>query len=262
MSAPQLSPESDKQAANPIKIGLTIAAAAVGVIFAIVMVAQFAIGSYAGRALKDDPALSPEAIAKRLKPVGELVIDPNAPGLSKSTDAAPPASTPPSSASDAAPKADGVQAAEQQAASPTQGSAGATAASNQAAVATPEAKPAAAVPISAEAQAATPAKTEKSAAASAGNAKTEKSAAASAGSTGKGKATYEAVCFVCHAAGVANAPKFADKAAWAPRIATGMDTLYHSVLNGKGAMPAKGGNAALGEADVKAAVDYMVSQAK
>jgi cytochrome c5 len=248
MSAPKPGSGSAKQASNPIKIAVVIAAASVGVIFAIVMVAQFAIGNYAGRAIKDDPAMSPEAIAKRLKPVGELVIDPNAPGLSKSADAAPPAS-PPASSTVAAANAGGAQAAEQQAGSPAQGSVGATAASNQVAATTPEAKPVAAAPVAAQTQPADPAKTEKTAASGAGN-------------SGKGKATYEAVCFVCHAAGVANAPKFADKAAWAPRIASGMDTLYHSVLNGKGAMPAKGGNASLAEADLKAAVDYMVSQAK
>ena len=62
--------------------------------------------------------------------------------------------------------------------------------------------------------------------------------------------------------GVAGAPKFGDKAAWGPRIKTGMDALYTSALKGKAAMPAKGGNAALPDADVKAAVDYMVAAGK
>ncbi|MEY4752672.1 MAG: hypothetical protein RJA44_347 [Pseudomonadota bacterium] len=78
----------------------------------------------------------------------------------------------------------------------------------------------------------------------------------------EGKAVYEATCAMCHAAGVANAPKFGDAAAWQPRIATGKDTLLASALKGKGAMPPKGGNAALGDADVKAAIDYMVAAAK
>lgn len=86
--------------------------------------------------------------------------------------------------------------------------------------------------------------------------------AAAAGGAGAGKATYDKVCSVCHAAGVAGAPKFGDKAAWAPRIAQGKDTLHASALHGKGAMPAKGGNAALPDADVMAAVDYMASAAK
>ena len=80
--------------------------------------------------------------------------------------------------------------------------------------------------------------------------------------SGKGEATYKQSCAVCHAAGVAGAPKLTDKTAWAPRIAQGKDALYNSSLKGKGAMPAKGGNPSLSDADVKAAVDYMVSQAK
>lgn len=80
--------------------------------------------------------------------------------------------------------------------------------------------------------------------------------------SGKGEATYKQSCAVCHAAGVAGAPKLTDKAAWAPRIASGKEALYASGLKGKGTMPAKGGNPSLSDADVKAAVDYMVSQAK
>jgi cytochrome c5 len=79
---------------------------------------------------------------------------------------------------------------------------------------------------------------------------------------GKGKAVYDATCGVCHAAGVAGAPKAGDKAAWAPRIATGIEALYASSLKGKNAMPPKGGNLALADADVKAAVDYMVGLAR
>jgi cytochrome c oxidase subunit II len=73
-----------------------------------------------------------------------------------------------------------------------------------------------------------------------------------------GKATYDTTCAVCHAAGVAGAPKIGDKAAWAPRIKQGKNTLYASALKGKGAMPPKGGNAALSDDAVKAAVDHMV----
>jgi cytochrome c5 len=61
---------------------------------------------------------------------------------------------------------------------------------------------------------------------------------------------------------VAGAPKFGDKAAWAPRIAQGKEALYNSALKGKGAMPPKGGNAALSDDAVKAAVDYMAAAAK
>jgi len=77
-----------------------------------------------------------------------------------------------------------------------------------------------------------------------------------------GKDVFSATCAACHASGVMGAPKLGDKAAWAPRIKTGKDALYNSALKGKGVMPAKGGNASIPDADVKAAVDYMVSQAK
>ena len=76
-----------------------------------------------------------------------------------------------------------------------------------------------------------------------------------------GKALYEQVCQACHAAGVLGAPKFGDKDAWAPRLKDPMDTVYNYALHGKGAMPAKGGSNAP-DADVKAAVDYMVNAAK
>jgi cytochrome c5 len=87
-------------------------------------------------------------------------------------------------------------------------------------------------------------------------------AASAAADPAKGKAVFEATCKACHGSGVAGAPKFGDKAAWAPRIKTGLDALYASALKGKNAMPAKGGNASLADADVKAAVQYMVSKAK
>jgi len=77
-----------------------------------------------------------------------------------------------------------------------------------------------------------------------------------------GKKTYDSVCTACHTAGVAGAPKLGDKAAWAPRIKQGMDALMQSVIKGKGAMPPKAGNAALSDAEIHAAVEFMVSQAK
>ncbi len=81
-----------------------------------------------------------------------------------------------------------------------------------------------------------------------------------------GKKTYETVCFACHATGAAGAPKFGDKAAWAPRIKQGLPTLKDHALKGftgkSGMMPAKGGRADLPDADVTAAVEYMVSQSK
>ncbi|MDQ0621152.1 c-type cytochrome [Paraburkholderia sp. SIMBA_055] len=83
----------------------------------------------------------------------------------------------------------------------------------------------------------------------------------SADASQAGKALYQQVCQACHAAGVLNAPKFGDKEAWAPRLKEPMDTVYNYALHGKGAMPPKGGSNA-SDADVKAAVDYMVSSVK
>ena len=77
-----------------------------------------------------------------------------------------------------------------------------------------------------------------------------------------GKAVYESACAACHGAGVAGAPKLGDKAAWVPRLSTGADALHAAALKGKGVMPPKGGNSALSDADVFAAVDFMIIQAK
>ena len=87
--------------------------------------------------------------------------------------------------------------------------------------------------------------------------------AAAAGSSDlvKGEQVYTATCLACHGAGVLGAPKFGDKAAWAPRIAKGIDTLHTNALNGFNMMPPKGGNASLSDSDLKSAVDYMVSKA-
>jgi len=77
-----------------------------------------------------------------------------------------------------------------------------------------------------------------------------------------GKAVYDKVCFACHQVSVANSPKLGDKAAWAPRLQTGIDSLVQSVIKGKGAMPPKAGNPALSEAQIRATVEFMVSQSK
>ena len=77
-----------------------------------------------------------------------------------------------------------------------------------------------------------------------------------------GKSVYNKTCAMCHAAGVAGAPKPGDKADWGPRIALGNDVLYKHAIEGftgsKGQMPPKGGAPALSDDDVKAGVDYMV----
>ncbi|NMG31985.1 c-type cytochrome [Aromatoleum evansii] len=77
-----------------------------------------------------------------------------------------------------------------------------------------------------------------------------------------GKTVYTQICRACHATGVAGAPVLGDRNAWAPRIVAGTDALLASALRGKGGMPPKGGNAGLTDAQVRAAVEYMVSQSR
>ena len=94
-----------------------------------------------------------------------------------------------------------------------------------------------------------------------------KGAAAAPGGAAKpagadGKKIYDTTCTGCHATGVANAPKLGDKAAWAARGKAGTAALVKTVIAGKGAMPPKGGNASLSEAEVRAAVEYLLAQSK
>ena len=86
-------------------------------------------------------------------------------------------------------------------------------------------------------------------------------AAVKVAAVNNGEALYKQVCTACHAQSVAGSPKFGDKAAWAPRIKTGIDAMTASVIKGKGAMPPKGGSAAP-DADIRAAVEYMANAAK
>jgi cytochrome c5 len=76
-----------------------------------------------------------------------------------------------------------------------------------------------------------------------------------------GEKVYTATCAACHAAAVMGAPKLADAAAWSPRIAKGVNVLYKSSFDGLKLMPARGGNPALKDEELRAAVDYMVSKA-
>jgi cytochrome c5 len=91
-------------------------------------------------------------------------------------------------------------------------------------------------------------------------------AAAAASAKPDGKKVFETTCNVCHGAGIAGAPKFGDKAAWAPRLAEGINVLHQHAIHGfqgkSGVMPPKGGNASLSDAQVEAAVDYMAAAAK
>jgi cytochrome c5 len=183
-------PIEDNIDTHPVKLAIGVVLGAVALIIGIILLAQLAIGVYGSRSRKDDPAMSDAAVAKRMAPVAQVAIDPNAAAAAAVTPAA----------------------------------------------AAPAAMPAAVIPPPA------PSKTVEAG--------------------GAGKSTYDTTCAACHGTGVAGAPKFGDKGAWAPRIAAGKPALYASALKGKGAMPPKGGNAALPDDDIKAAVDYMVAAAK
>ncbi|MES2319368.1 MAG: lipoprotein [Pseudomonadota bacterium] len=75
-----------------------------------------------------------------------------------------------------------------------------------------------------------------------------------------GEKVYTATCAACHAAAVMGAPKLGDKPSWTPRMAKGAAALHTTAIEGLKLMPAKGGNPALKDDEVKAAVDYMVSK--
>ena len=90
---------------------------------------------------------------------------------------------------------------------------------------------------------------------------------ADAGPVDPGKQVYSGLCFSCHGTGLPGIPQFGDKAAWAERIAQGEALLYEHAINGFTGksgimMPPKGGNPALTDEQVKAAVDYMVANSK
>lgn len=73
---------------------------------------------------------------------------------------------------------------------------------------------------------------------------------------------YNTACMACHATGVASAPKLGDIAAWAPRIAQGADMLFEHATKGFKGMPPRGGSSQLTDADVTAAIDYMVERSQ
>jgi cytochrome c5 len=86
--------------------------------------------------------------------------------------------------------------------------------------------------------------------------------AAAAPAVKSGEQVYQSVCGACHGAGLLGSPKLGDKAAWKQRLAQGNATLYDHAIKGIRAMPAKGGNPALSDGEVKAAVDYLASKSK
>jgi cytochrome c5 len=87
-------------------------------------------------------------------------------------------------------------------------------------------------------------------------------AAVGGSASGKGKALYDSACTACHTAGIAGAPKFGDKTAWVPLAKEGVKHLVETVIKGQGAMPPKGGKPDATEADITAAVEYMLAAAK
>jgi cytochrome c5 len=87
-------------------------------------------------------------------------------------------------------------------------------------------------------------------------------ASAPAAAKPDGKKVYDTTCTACHTPGVAGAPKFGDKAQWAPHLAHGIDGLYTSALKGKGRDAAEGRQRVAVGRRRKAAVDYMVAAAK
>ncbi len=123
----------------------------------------------------------------------------------------------------------------------------------------PKAPAAAAAPAAEAAPAAAPAPA--TAAPAAAPAAEAPKAEVKADAGGAAPALYTQVCGACHAAGVAGAPKLGDKAAWAPRLAAGVDGLTASAIKGKNAMPPRGGSGG-SDADIKAVVTYMVNAVK
>jgi cytochrome c5 len=84
-------------------------------------------------------------------------------------------------------------------------------------------------------------------------------AAPAASGTRSGEQIYKAICGACHEAGVAGAPKTGDKAAWAPRVALGLDGLMKSAIAGKNAMPPRGGSDA-NDVELARAIVYVANK--
>ena len=91
----------------------------------------------------------------------------------------------------------------------------------------------------------------------AGSSATDAAAAAPAAPK-SGKDIVAAACNACHGTGAAGAPKIGDKAAWQARFDAGMESMMNHAINGKGAMPARGGNPSLTDEDIRAAVVSML----
>ncbi len=73
---------------------------------------------------------------------------------------------------------------------------------------------------------------------------------------------YQGTCFACHGTGAAGAPKMGDAAAWAPRVALGIDALLASAKTGKNAMPPKGMCMDCSDDELKATIEHMINNSK
>jgi len=91
-------------------------------------------------------------------------------------------------------------------------------------------------------------------------ARVEFGAAAAPAGARKGEDIVKATCTACHQAGVANAPKIGDRASWGPRIKQGLSAMLATAINGKGAMPPRGGDASLTDAELTRAIIFMANQ--
>lgn len=122
---------------------------------------------------------------------------------------------------------------------------------------------AAATPAATEAQAEEPKSDATTASDASASGSGEQTVAAAGGAVdlAAGEQIYQAACFACHMTGVAEAPKLDDPAAWEPRLAQGMAGLIQSSIDGKGAMPPKGGFAHLTEDDLRNAIGFMLDKA-
>lgn len=87
-------------------------------------------------------------------------------------------------------------------------------------------------------------------------------AGAEAAAPKSGDEIYNSACLACHGTGAAGAPKLGDAAAWAPRIAAGMDSLMANATNGLKAMPPKGLCMTCSDEELRAAVQYIVDNSQ
>ncbi len=77
-----------------------------------------------------------------------------------------------------------------------------------------------------------------------------------------GEQVYSTACFVCHASGVAGAPKLGDSADWNTRLAQGEDVLFKHATEGFKGMPARGGSSRLSDDEMRGAISYMLENSQ